>query len=93
MTSILVDPACGIDRDGMRAALAAEGIDTRPTFPLISTYPIWDERRAVPAPVAGTIADRGINLPSGVRLRRDQVGRVCDAVRRAVAVASLRHAA
>src|SRR6185437_1187309 len=66
MTSILVDPACGIDRDGMRAALAAEGIDTRPTFPLISTYPIWDERRAVPAPVAAAIADRGINLPRGV---------------------------
>ena len=84
MTSILVDPACGIDRDGMRAALAADGIDTRPTFPLISTYPIWDERRAVPARVAATIADRGINLPSGVRLRRDQVARIGEAVRRAV---------
>ncbi|HKV66692.1 MAG TPA: DegT/DnrJ/EryC1/StrS family aminotransferase, partial [Gaiellales bacterium] len=92
MTSILVDPACGIDRDGMRAALAAVGIDTRPTFPLISTYPIWDERRAVPAPVAATIADRGINLPSGVRLRRDQVARIGEAVRRA-ASAGLRHAA
>jgi perosamine synthetase len=85
MTSILVDPAWGIDRDGLRAALAAEGIDSRPTFPLISTYPIWDERRAVPAPVATTIADRGINLPSGVRLRRDQVARVGEAVRRAFA--------
>jgi perosamine synthetase len=83
MTSILVDPACGIDRDAMRAVLALEGIDTRPTFPLISTYPIWDERRAVPAPVAATIAHRGINLPSGVRLRRDQVARIGEAVRRA----------
>jgi perosamine synthetase len=92
MTSILVDPACGIDRDGMRAALAAEGIDTRPTFPLISTYPIWDERRAVPAPVAATIADQGINLPSGVRLRRDQVARIGEAVRRA-ATTGLRKAA
>ncbi len=92
MTSILVDPVCGIDRDGMRAALAAEGIDTRPTFPLISTYPIWDERRAVPAPVAATIAERGINLPSGVRLRRDQVARIGEAVRRA-ASAGMRRAA
>jgi len=92
MTSILVDPACGIDRDGMRAALAAEGIDTRPTFPLISTYPIWDERRAVPAPVAARIADQGINLPSGVRLRRDQVARIGEALRRA-ASAGLRRAA
>jgi perosamine synthetase len=84
MTSILVDPACGIDRDGLRAALAAQDIDTRPTFPLISTYPIWDAPRAVPAPVAQTIAERGINLPSGVRLRRDQVARVGDVIRRAV---------
>jgi perosamine synthetase len=93
MTSILVDPACGIDRDGMRAALAAVGIDTRPTFPLISTYPIWDERRAVAAPVARLIGDRGINLPSGVRLRRDQVARIGEEIRRAVAAPAVGKAA
>ena len=93
MTSILVDPACGIDREGMRAALAAAGIDTRPTFPLISTYPIWDERRAVPAPVANTIGERGINLPSGVRLRRDQVARIGEEIRRAVAASAVGKAA
>jgi perosamine synthetase len=93
MSSILVDPACGIDRDGMRKALVADGIDTRPTFPRISTYPIWAERRAVPAPVAQRIAEQGINLPSGVRLRRDQVARIGESVRRAAASASLRQAA
>jgi perosamine synthetase len=93
MTSILVDPACGIDRDGLRAALAAGGIDTRPTFPLISTYPIWDEPRAVAAPVARMIGERGINLPSGVCLRRDQVARVGDAIRRAVSASAIRRAA
>ncbi len=93
MTSILVDPACGIDRDGLRAALAAGGIDTRPTFPLISTYPIWDEPRAVAAPVARMIGERGINLPSGVRLRRDQVARIGDTIRRAVSASTIRRAA
>jgi perosamine synthetase len=93
MSSILVDSACGIDRDGMRQALLADGIDTRPTFPRISTYPIWAERRAVPAPVAQRIAEQGINLPSGVRLRRDQVARIGESVRRAAASASLRQAA
>jgi perosamine synthetase len=93
MSSILVDPACGIDRDGMRSALAARDVDTRPTFPRISTYPIWEQRRAVPAPVAELIAERGINLPSGVRLRRDQVARVGEAVRRTVSAASLGRAA
>ena len=61
MTSVLVDPACGIDRTGSRAR-SPGGIDTRPTFPLISTYPIWDERRAVAAPVARRIGERGVNL-------------------------------
>jgi perosamine synthetase len=93
MTSILVDPACGIDRDGLRAALATAGIDTRPTFPLISTYPIWAERRAVSAPVAGTIGERGINLPSGVRLRRDQVARIGETIRGAVSAAAIGRAA
>jgi perosamine synthetase len=93
MTSILVDPACGTDREGMRAALAARGIDTRPTFPLISTYPIWDERRAVPAPVARTIGERGINLPSGVRLRRDQVARIGEEIRRVVVASAVGKAA
>ncbi len=93
MTSVLVDPVCGIDRDGLRAALAASGIDTRPTFPLISTYPIWDERRAVAAPVARMIGERGINLPSGVRLHRDHVARIGEAIRAAVSAAAMRRAA
>jgi perosamine synthetase len=93
MSSILVDPACGTDRDRVRAALAADGIDTRPTFPRISTYPIWAQRRAVPAPVAQRIAEQGINLPSGVRLRRDQVARIGESVRRSVAAAPRRQAA
>jgi dTDP-4-amino-4,6-dideoxygalactose transaminase len=46
----------------------------------------------VPAPVAARIADQGINLPSGVRLRRDQVARIGEAVRRAAST-GLRRAA
>jgi dTDP-4-amino-4,6-dideoxygalactose transaminase len=39
------------------------------------------------------IGERGINLPSGVRLRRDQVARVGDAIRRAVSASTIRRAA
>ena len=91
MTSILVDPACGIDRDGMRAALAADGIDTRPTFPPISDLPdLGTSAAPCRRPWRERIAERGINLPSGVRLRRDQVARVGEAVRRAVARSAVR---
>jgi hypothetical protein len=39
------------------------------------------------------IGDRGINLPSGVRLRRDQVARIGAEVRRVVAAAAVGKAA
>jgi perosamine synthetase len=72
MTSILLDEAAPISRDALREALTRRNIDTRPVFPAISQYPIWGEAYAG-QPVARSIGARGINLPSGVRLRREQV--------------------
>jgi len=72
MTSILLDAAAGISRDDLRAALKERHIDTRPVFPAISQYPIWS-RRLEAGPAAARIGAQGINLPSGVRLRREQV--------------------
>jgi perosamine synthetase len=72
MTSVLLDSQAGVTRDGLRAALKARNIDTRPVFPAISQYPIWDGPRE-PRPVALRIGQQGINLPSGVRLRQEQV--------------------
>ena len=76
MSSIRVGPESGSSRDAMMAALGNAGIDTRPVFTPISQYPIWG-REHHPQPVAGAISAEGINLPSGVRLRRDQVMRIC----------------
>lgn len=87
MTSVLVDPAvAGLDRDGLRAALRAADIDTRPVFPAISRYPMWTVRQE-PGAVAHRIGETGINLPSGVNLRRDEVARVGREIRRALAMA------
>lgn len=72
MTSLLLDPAAGISRDALRAALRQRNIDTRPVFPAISQYPIWG-RTMEASPTAAHISANGLNLPSGVRLRREQV--------------------
>ena len=74
------------------SALKAARIDTRPVFTPISQYPFWP-RPAGPQPVAEAIGLEGINLPSGVRLRRDQVTRVGAAIRAEVEQASRRRAA
>jgi dTDP-4-amino-4,6-dideoxygalactose transaminase len=76
----------------MMQALERRGIDTRPVFTPISQYPIWP-RTFLPQPVAGAIGAEGINLPSGVRLRRAQVDRVCREIAGQLRPAAARRAA
>jgi perosamine synthetase len=80
MSSILVEPEAGIGRDDLIAALKSRNVDTRPVFPAISQYPYWPIKQE-PQPNAKRIGDNAINLPSGVLLRREQVGYVCDQIR------------
>lgn len=80
MSSLVVKPEAGIEREALRTELKRRNVDTRPVFPAISQYPIWPIH-ADPQPNAKRIGDSALNLPSGVRLRRDQVAYVCDQIR------------
>jgi perosamine synthetase len=80
MTSLLLDQEAPLSRDDFRKALRERNVDTRPVFPAISQYPIWDRPQA-PGPNAKRIGDRGVNLPSGVCLRREQVAYVGRSIR------------
>jgi perosamine synthetase len=80
MTSILLEECAPVSPDHLRLRLKQRNIDTRPVFPAISQYPIWPTPRE-PQPVALTISRRGINLPSGVRLRRSSVEYICATIR------------
>ena len=78
MTSINVSEY-GVDRDEVRRELLEMGVDTRPVFPAISTYPIWDNTYTG-QPVAKFVGANSINLPSGVRLNKDTVSYICSQV-------------
>jgi perosamine synthetase len=78
MSSILLDEKASITRDSMREELRKRGIDTRPLFPQISQYPMWVTKDN---PVARRVGDHGINLPSGVCLRREQVAYICRSIK------------
>jgi perosamine synthetase len=91
MTSIRVGADSGLDREALTAHLREARIDTRPVYTPISQYPFWPRRQPA-QPVATAIGAEGINLPSGVTLRRAQVERVCAEIRRAVDAASRRAA-
>jgi perosamine synthetase len=81
MTSIALDAAAPLNRDRVIKELKAVNIDTRPTFPSISGFKFWPRQQASP-PVSQRIAANGINLPSGVCLRREQVDYVCAQLRK-----------
>lgn len=78
MTSIRLHET-DIERETLRAELLKLGIDTRPVFDRISAFPYWAEPKSEHV-VASQVSRSAINLPSGVRLTRDEVTRVSDAV-------------
>ena len=77
---LLADVRASVDE--VRARLLDRGVDSRPFFHPAHTLPPYasGERR----PVAEALAARGINLPSGVGLTRDDVARVAAALAEAL---------
>lgn len=80
MNSILVDDAAC--RDPLRERLAIAGIETRPLFPPVHSMPMYGAEGAFP--VAASLAARGLNLPSGPGLTRDDVAGIAGAIARVV---------
>jgi perosamine synthetase len=79
MNSITLSEEVSISRDEVMDKLKTDGIDTRPVFPAISQYPIWDLNHD-PGKNATRIGAQSINLPSGVKLSKNSVIKVCDAI-------------
>jgi perosamine synthetase len=79
MTSVVLDDSIRLTRDEVMAGLKARHIDSRPFFPPISSFPMFQSRER-DNPVAYRVARRGINLPSGHNLTEEDVDRVCRAL-------------
>ena len=73
MSSIEVLESSPVNRDQLIGLLKADKIDTRPVFPAISQYPIWDDDSLNPKPIALHIGDNCINLPSGAILSESKI--------------------
>lgn len=78
MTSINVSKY-GVNRDAFREELLGRRVDSRPVFPAISTYPIWDKSYNGNT-VSNYVGAHSINLPSGVRLNKDTVTYICSQI-------------
>jgi len=76
MTSVVLGDRFAVTRDDVMAGLRTDGIDSRPFFPPLSSFPMFASRKAE-NPTAYKLAARGINLPSGHNLTEADVDRVC----------------
>ncbi len=83
MTSFTLNENSPISRDELISSLKQDGIDSRPVFPAISQYPIWQYEPEI-QPNAKKIGSTGINLPSGVMLGKSAIERVCLSIRKAL---------
>tara|TARA_X000001036_G_scaffold439303_1_gene489925 strand:- start:10539 stop:12158 length:1620 start_codon:yes stop_codon:yes gene_type:complete len=77
MTSLLLNPHLDIKRDELAQELREAQIDTRPVFPSISQYPIW-EKKYEENKNSKIIAENALNLPSGVGLSSNEIDYISD---------------
>jgi perosamine synthetase len=79
MYSILIDPEFGKSIDNLVDKLAKKGIETRTFFIPMHMQPMFTrvKRRY---PVAEELSEKGINLPSGATLRRDNIAYIAEII-------------
>ena len=79
MSSIVLNEDAKIDREEFRAKLKDNMVDTRPFFHPMSSLPVFTSQEK-DNPIAYSIANRGINLPSGHNLREDDIDYIADSI-------------
>jgi perosamine synthetase len=86
MSTVVLDSRLGITKEALVPALRNAGIDSRPFFSPLSALPAFCRTAQAEAArarnsVAYALTPFAINLPSALNLSREDVGRVCDALR------------
>jgi perosamine synthetase len=78
MTSIQLKKSNGNQISLLANYLRENGVDSRPVFPTIHSYPMWISR--VENPAARYISENSINLPSGVGLTHAEIEKVANLI-------------
>lgn len=77
LTCLTIDPlGCGSTREDMRLALEAENIESRPVWKPLHLQPVFRNCPYYGSGVAEELFNKGLCLPSGSNLSRDDLQRV-----------------
>ncbi len=83
LTVMLVTPeTLGADREAVRLALEAENIESRPVWKPMHMQPVFKDCRVVGGSVAEDLFERGLCLPSGTQLSRNEQDKVIETIRK-----------
>jgi perosamine synthetase len=80
MSSVVLRKNVGITRDYLIEKLAKFGIQTRPFFYPLHKLPYINDK--VKLPVTEYLAENGLNLPSGVTLKKEDIGYIADTIKK-----------
>jgi perosamine synthetase len=83
MYGVVVKPGFGISRDKLTEALNERGIQTRTFFCPMNQQPVlqkMDSFRNVPCPVADSLWENGLYLPSTWNLSDETIDLICEAI-------------
>ena len=89
MTTVVWNSDLGLRKEDLVHHLREQGIDARPFFYPLSAIPAFEKSPQAAAAQARNrtsydVAPNGVNLPSALSLTRDDVSKVCQALRLAV---------
>ena len=82
MYSILIEDKAKISRDELMKKLEENGIETRPFFTPMHLLPIYNSGKGLP--IAENLAKRGLNLPSSINLKNNQVSCIANTLVEAI---------
>ena len=80
LTTILIDPKCGITSDKIRIALNEENIETRLLWRPMHMQPVYQDAPYYGGDVCEKLFEQGLCLPSGSSLTNEDVTRVIEAI-------------
>jgi perosamine synthetase len=86
MYGLVVKPGFGISRDKLIEALNERGIESRTFFCPMNQQPVLRKIsgfREIPCPVADSLWNTGLYLPSTWNLSEENIAFICDAIRQA----------
>lgn len=80
LTTILIEPSCGITPDEIRVALNRENIETRLLWRPMHMQPIYNDAPYYGGTVCEKLFNQGLCLPSGSSLTDEDISRVIEAI-------------